>query len=178
MDPRVQEMLDHHEIRKLLATYCHACDRADAELMASVYAGEDSFDDHGKVKAPGPEYARVMTGIILERTQAITHILGQSLIEVDGDTAKAETFFFALFQAENPDGTPRLSQLAGRFIDRLERIEGAWKIKHRTAARDTSITLKIEEDFQAANGLVVGSRDAGDPGVALMGIAHLGAAAN
>lgn len=62
MDARLQEMLDHHEIRKTLAEYCHACDRADAKLMGSVYTGDDSFDDHGKVRAPGPEYARMMTG--------------------------------------------------------------------------------------------------------------------
>ena len=87
MDSRLAEMLDHHEIRTLLATYCHGCDRTDAALMGSVYAGDDSFDDHGHVKAPGPEYARVMTEIIKQRTEVITHILGQSLIKVEGDTA-------------------------------------------------------------------------------------------
>ena len=55
MDSRLQEMLDHYEIRKTLALYCHACDRADEAMMAGVYTGEDSFDDHGHVKAPGPE---------------------------------------------------------------------------------------------------------------------------
>jgi ketosteroid isomerase-like protein len=172
MDPRLQEMLDHFEIRKLLAEYCHACDRADAQLMASVYTGDDSFDDHGRVRASGPEYARVMTKIILDSSEVISHILGQSLIKIDGDTAAAETFFLGLFQVAGSDGTPRLNQLVGRFIDRLERIDGKWKIKHRMAVRDTSITLKIEEDNQAANGLKTGSRDANDPGVALLGIAH------
>ena len=172
MDPRLQEMLDHHEIRKTLAEYCHACDRADANLMASVYTGNDSFDDHGKVRAPGPEYARVMTDIILDRTDSISHILGQSLIKVEGDTAVAETFFFALLRLPNPEERPRLNQLAGRFVDRLLRVDGKWKIKHRTCVRDTSITLVIEHDDYAAFGFKAGTRDSSDPGATLMGLAH------
>ena len=172
MDPRIQEMLDHYEIRKTLAEYCHACDRADAKLMASVYTGDDSFDDHGRVKAPGPEYARIMTGIIRERTDAISHILGQSLIKVEGDTAAAETFFFALLRLPNADGPARLNQLAGRFVDKLERSGGRWKIKQRTCVRDTSITLRIEEDDYAAFNFKEGARDQSDPGAALLSFAH------
>jgi hypothetical protein len=173
MDARLQEMLDHYEIRKTLAEYCHACDRADEAMMAAVYTGDDSFDDHGVVRAPGPEYARLITGIILEQTEVMSHILGQSLIKVDGDAAGAETFFLALMKSPGPDGVPVLNQLAGRFIDRLERIDGAWRIKHRTAVRDISITLKIEEDAYATNGMKVGARDATDPGAALLGLAHI-----
>ena len=106
MDPRIQEMLDHYEIRKTLAEYCHACDRADEAMMSGVYTRDGSFDDHGHVKAPGPEYARIMTGLILERTEAISHVLGQSLIRVEGDTAAAETFFIAFMRLVGQEGMP------------------------------------------------------------------------
>lgn len=176
MDPRLQEMLDHHEIRRLLAEYCHGCDRTDAALMGSVYTGDDSFDDHGQVKASGPEYARIMTDVIRERTTVVSHILGQSLISVDGDTASSETFFFAMLQLKGRDGEPRLNQLAGRFVDRLERRDGKWKIRHRVAVRDTSIMLKMEDASGEDSTLLLtaGRRDRDDPGVALMGIAHQG----
>lgn len=172
MDPRLQAVVDHHEIRQTLATYCHACDRADADLMASVYTGDDSFDDHGIVVAPGPEYARKITANILERTEAVWHVLGQSLIKVDGDIAGVETFFLAYMRLKPVDGISRLNQLAGRFVDELQRIDGVWKIKHRTCVRDTSLTLRIEEDLQAGYSLKQGTRDASDLGVALIGIAH------
>lgn len=173
MDPRLQEMLDYHEIRKVLALYCHACDRADEALMASVYTGDDSFDDHGLVRAPGPEYAEKMTALITGRTEAVSHILGQSLIKVDGDSARAETFFLGLMRLlPGEDGVSRLNQLAGRFVDELERIGGTWRIKRRTCVRDTSVTLRVEEDMQATYGLVPGTRDASDLGVAAIGIAH------
>lgn len=174
MDPRLQEVIDHHEIRKVLALYCHACDRGDAAVMASVYAGEDSFDDHGLVQAPGPEYAVRMTANIMERTDAVWHVLGQSMIVVEGDTAGVETFFLGFMRLREVDGAGRLNQLAGRFVDKLARIDGAWKIRHRTCVRDTSITLRVEEDMQAGYGLRPGSRDAADPGAALIGIVHRG----
>lgn len=173
MDPRVQELLDHHEIRKVLATYCHACDRADEALMASTYTGADSFDDHGLVRAAGPEYARQMTALVVGRTEAVSHILGQSLINVDGDSAVAETFFLGLMRLLPDDnGVARLNQLAGRFVDQFERVQGSWKIRHRTCVRDTSITFRVEEDMQATYGMAAGTRDAADPGAGLLGLAH------
>lgn len=171
MDQRLQEMLDHHEIRKTLALYCHACDRGDAELMGSIYTDEGSFDDHGIVKGPGQYYAREITAMIESTTHVISHTLGQSLIEVDGDTARAETFFLAFMTADG-EGAPRLSQLGGRFVDHLDRVGSGWKVRRRIAVHDLSITHQIEEDFLASNGLVRGSRDAADPGVALFGLAH------
>ncbi|MGE3692372.1 MAG: nuclear transport factor 2 family protein [Novosphingobium sp.] len=174
MEARLKDMLDHHEIRKVLTAYCHACDRADEAMMAACYTGDNSFDDHGLVRAPGPEYARLMTANIVERTDAVWHVLGQSTIEVDGESARAETFFLGFMRLKPLDGTPRLNQLAGRFVDRLERIDGQWKIRHRTCVRDTSITLRVEEDLQAGYGLAAGTRDADDPGAALLGLAHHG----
>lgn len=111
-----------------------------------------------------------MTANIVERTDAVWHVLGQSLITVDGDSAGAETFFLGFMRLKEIDGVSKLNQLAGRFIDKLERIDGQWKIKHRTCVRDTSITLRVEEDMQAGYGLKAGTRDSSDLGVALIGI--------
>lgn len=173
MDKRLQEMLDHHEIRRTLAEYCHACDRGDANAMARTYTGEDSFDDHGHVKASGPEYSKMMAELIQQRTEACWHVLGQSLIDIDGDTANAETFFLGQFCLPASTEEPRrINQLAGRFVDKLERIEGDWKIKHRTCVRDTSITFVVERDDYANYGFMQGSRDLKDPGAAMFGLVH------
>lgn len=172
MDTRLQEMLDHFEIRNVLALYCHACDRCDPELLASIYTGAESFDDHGIIKASGPEFAHQIAALIEGTTTAMSHTLGQSIIQVRGDEAKAETFFIALMIARGDDETPRLSQLAGRFIDELRRVNGHWKVYRRQAVHDMSATLKIEEDYLATNLLRRGSRDSTDPGVALLGVAH------
>jgi len=173
LDPRLQDLLDHHAIRTLLAEYCHACDRGDEAMMAACYSGDDSWDDHGAVKASGPEYAAIMTGRVLQRTEAASHILGQSLIRVDGDTAGAETFFVGFFRLPGEDGEPpRINQLVGRFVDELERRDGRWVIRRRTCVRDTSLTTTVNRDDYAAFGFVEARRDGQDPGAALLGLAH------
>lgn len=64
-----------------------------------------------------------------EEGQVLTqHALFQSNIDLDGDTAHAETYY--QFVASNRDGSLMLA--GGRYIDRLERREGAWRIALRT----------------------------------------------
>ena len=123
MDERLQEMLDHHEIRKTLSEYCHAADRCDRDRMASVYL-EDSWDDHGMVKASGPDFARIMSAQIWQTSVSMYHLLGQSIINVNGDEAGAETYFLAASQVEE-DGAITTNQLGGRFVDTLRRRTGA-----------------------------------------------------
>src|ERR1700761_1999933 len=92
MDARLQAMLDHPEITRTLSAYWRSCDPRDEERMAGVYL-EDSWDDHGIYKARGPEFARLMTAEILKTTESLSHMLGQSMITIDGDRAGAETYF-------------------------------------------------------------------------------------
>lgn len=157
MDAELQEMLDHFRIRKVLAAYCHGCDRGDAELMGSVYARE-SWDDHGAIKAPGLEFVTAIMKSIREDTETLSHLLGQSTINVDGDRAGAETYFLAVTRQTGSDGVPVCNQLGGRFVDRLEREGGQWKISHRTVLRDWSVSIPIVNDWDDSRTLTPGER--------------------
>jgi hypothetical protein len=172
MDTRLQEMLDHFEIRKTLSEYCHGCDRGDELRMAGVYT-QDSWDDHGSIKAPGPEFASVMMRTILSDTKALFHLLGQSLVKVNGNEAGAETYFFAVSKMTRDDGVLLCNQLGGRFVDKLVRENGAWKIKHRIAVRDWTISLPIEADW-GAKALREGERSSADPSFEILGLTHSG----
>jgi hypothetical protein len=174
MDARLQEMLDHYEITRTLNEYCHGCDRCDEPRMRSVYL-EDSWDDHGVVKAPGPEFTRVMTEQILTNTHSLFHMLGQSLIKVAGDEAGAETYFLAVSRDRREDGAEMCNQLGGRFVDKLRREDGQWRIKHRVVVHDWSISLPIEADWTADAGLREGERSNADPAFAVLGRVHAGA---
>ena len=173
MDERLQEMLDHYEITKTLKEYCFACDRCDEVRMADVYL-EDSWDDHGDFAGPGRDFAKLMTEEILGTTDSLSHMLGQSQIKVDGDQAGAETYFLAVFRNVNADGTPTCHQLGGRFVDKLRREDGRWRIWHRTAVRDWSVSLPVEADYVAARGLKEGHRSMDDPAFAALGLVHAG----
>jgi hypothetical protein len=171
MDAELQEMLDHFRIRKVLGEYCRGSDRCDEPLMASVYAAE-SWDDHGIFRGPGDEFARVMSAMVAETTETLSHSLGQSLISIDGDEAGAETYFLAVARDTAPDGTPMCNQLGGRFVDRLVREAGRWKVKHRTAVRDWSVAMPLTHDWESSNTLTPGARSDADPSYAVLGTRH------
>ena len=146
--PRLQELLDHHDIRQLLATYCHGCDRADEVEMASVYL-EDSWDDHGKRKMPGRRFSIETVDETIATTSVCSHQLGQSLIKVDGDTAGAETYFIATVLYPDRGEGEILNQLGGRYVDTMHREAGEWRIKQRLCVREWSISRPIQSDWLA-----------------------------
>jgi SnoaL-like domain len=173
MDPRLQEMLDHFEITRVLNEYCHGCDRMDESLMASVYA-VDSWDDHGPNKCSGPQFAHKMMGIMAATTNSVSHLQGQSLINVNGDEAGAETYFLAVVRATGDEGRELIKQLGGRYVDTFVRESGRWRIKKRTCVRDWSITLPLDQDWLEGQGFVEGQRSQHDPSQAALGIKHSG----
>ncbi|MCJ2179824.1 nuclear transport factor 2 family protein [Novosphingobium album (ex Hu et al. 2023)] len=159
-DTRLQELWDHHEIRQMLATYCHGCDRADLTEMASVYC-EDSWDDHGPDKCDGKAFARLILDKARATTKVVSHLLGQSLIRIDGQKAGAETYFVATLIAETKEGE-RMTQLGGRYVDAIEREQGHWRIKERLCVRDWSCTGAIDPSYLACAGFIEGQRGRAD----------------
>lgn len=173
MDPRLQEMLDHYEITRTLKEYCHGCDRCDEQHMGDVYL-EDSWDDHGIYSFSGKEFAHVMTGMVVGTTDSMSHLLGQSTIDVRGDEAGAETYFIAVSHSTREDGVRMCNQLGGRFVDTLGRDGERWRIRHRVVLRDWSISLPVETDWTDDAGLRDGARSGDDPACAALGRTHGG----
>ncbi|MDG2002197.1 MAG: nuclear transport factor 2 family protein [Novosphingobium sp.] len=171
MDAELQEMLDQFRIRKVLAEYCRGSDRADEALMRSVYA-EDSWDDHGIVQADGAEFSRVMCQMVVDTTDTMSHTLGQSLITVDGDEAGAETYFIAVALDGEADGKPCCNQLGGRFVDKLVREAGEWKVKHRVVMRDWSVAIPVTTDWESSKTLRPGERSGADHSYEVFGTVH------
>lgn len=171
MDSRLQELWDHHEIRQLLAAYCHGCDRADEVRMADTYCRE-SWDDHGSRKMDGREFAVVTVADAIATTDLVSHQLGQSLIRVDGDTAAAETYFIATLLHKDEGDT--INQLGGRYVDALEREDGAWKIKKRLCVREWSVSQPVAADWLATAGFIPTQRGQEDVSCEVLGMPHEG----
>lgn len=176
MTDELREMLDHHRIRKVLADYCRGCDRVDEPRMAGVYAA-DSWDDHGAIRAPGPDFTRQMCGMVAATTETLSHLLGQSQIMVDGDEAGAETYFIAVARMTDADGQPSCNQLGGRFVDRLVREAAGWRVRERTVLRDWSVAIPLHADWTSTLTLRPGLRSGDDPSYAALGQRHAHATA-
>jgi ketosteroid isomerase-like protein len=136
-DTALQVLLDKDAIRDVISRFCRGCDRRDAEMMASCYH-PDAIDDHGI-------YVGLGTGFFEgnleadEQLRALHHNLGQSIIEVEGDTAAAETY--AIATIDGLPGADDVVLLTVRYIDRFERRDGEWRIAHRFVAFDSEMRL-------------------------------------
>jgi SnoaL-like domain len=174
MDNRLQEMLDHYEITKLLGEYCHGLDRMDQVRMANTYA-KDSWDDHGQFSCSGQEFSQRVTQLMKGgASTADSHLLGQTLIHIDGDKAGADTYFLSVCRRLEQDGSEVLLQLGGRYVDKLVREDGFWKVERRTCVRDWSVTVPVANDWMKGMDFAAGKRTNEDPSYAALGIKHSG----
>lgn len=172
MNELMQEMLDHYLIKKLIGTYCHGLDRMDEIRATSIYA-KDSWDEHGPYSSSGPEFIHgAMQRMKGGATVTDSHILGQTLINIDGDTAGAETYFIFVGHSPREGEKDVLLQLGGRYVDILAREDGEWKVKKRTCVRDWSITLPIEQDWLEGVDWVTGQRTDADPSFEALRLKH------
>lgn len=133
----VRRLRDHEEIRQLLFRYARGVDRADLELIQSVYA-EGGTDHHGPFDGPGVDFAHVVVDGAKKVWDCVgNHHITNHYIELDGDKARAEVYFLACHpHADN--GHPELAVLSGRYLDELERRDGTWGIVRRTVVSDWS----------------------------------------
>lgn len=129
-DPEVQGLLDKQAIREVMMRYCRGLDRCDATLLASAYH-PDAVDDHGGRTFSGAGLGQGIIDWMREMHIVMgTHHITNQAIHLDGDTAGSESYFSG-FMLESHDGEERTLQMAGRYLDRLERRNGEWKIAHR-----------------------------------------------
>jgi hypothetical protein len=134
----VQYLKDRQAILDCIARHARGCDRHDVELLASTYH-RDGVDEHGFAINPGPKYAEWANAAHAAGSLLHTHNITTHLCEIDGDVAHCESY--VMVGLLNNDGkTARL--ISGRYIDRLERRNGEWKI----ALRRTTVDLLISGD--------------------------------
>jgi hypothetical protein len=132
-DPRLADMLDKAELRELGLRYARAIDRRDPELLRSVYHPE-GIDEHGTTfSGPISDYVPwVMTA--LSSLEVTAHYIINTLYAVDGDKAEGELYFIAYHRSPEPASFDMI--VSGRYLDRYERRDGAWKILHRRLVWD------------------------------------------
>jgi SnoaL-like domain len=172
-EQRIQEMLDHHDIRTLLSTYCHACDRGDGAMMSGVYAPV-SWDDHGLYKGSGQGFTRSVMQRFADDEARCVHLLGQALIRVSGDQAGAESYFLATILDRDSKGAEQVTLLGGRYVDSLERLENGWKIKSRVVIRDWSRRLDGKTDPLANDNFAEGRLSGDDLSYSALSLEHSG----
>lgn len=136
----VERLVHERAIHEVLLRYCRAIDRCDAALLRSCYH-EDATDEHGPFVGGADEFVTHALGELRTRAdshgQVTTHLLGNVLMDFDGDTADVETYFLAN-HVEDRDDHFRVFEFHGRYLDRFERRAGEWRIADRVVIHDWS----------------------------------------
>jgi SnoaL-like domain len=133
-------------IRRVLLDYCRGIDRCDATLVASVYH-VDGTDDHGSFVGLGSDFAAYVTARLREHAIATSHVIGSPMIDFrDEATAEVETQVQAWHRCRDDDGE-YLESFGGRYFDRFEHRDGAWRIAHRSLTHDWDAVERIVRAF-------------------------------
>ncbi|MDT5091330.1 MAG: hypothetical protein QOH60_693 [Mycobacterium sp.] len=124
---RMDRLLDRQDILDCLTRFSRGMDRFDREVFLSAFHTDAVIAAGDFVGGPAELYDWATR--MHQRGQAATHhnLLNHSC-EIDGDTAHAETYY--LFAARNRDDTNWIA--GGRYLDRLQRRGGEWRIAVRT----------------------------------------------
>lgn len=157
----IDAVISRQQIADLTMAYCRGVDRADAELLESIFH-EDSTVVSGAYNGPGKAFATVICGVVQDAYEQTFHSIANQWIEVEGDGAVGETYVIAV--STGRDGTDTLT--GGRYVDRFTRRAGRWAIAERTFVLDW---LRAEPSTRDVSGPMYaaldlhGSRGRGDP---------------
>jgi hypothetical protein len=158
----LQTLIDHEQIRQLIYRYSRGADRHDEAILRSVYAA-GATDNHGPFRGSAQEFVDYMMNPPAGGYTTGQHHIGNIIIEVDGDQAQAESVFVCYLISEGDDPQkPVLDVMGGRYLDRLTREDGEWRISDRTVALDWNERRRKASAIPHEDTFVAGIRGAED----------------
>lgn len=157
----LNRLIDEAEIKALHIRYCRGVDRLDWDLVRSCYH-PDGTDDHGSYKG-GIEGFIAWASVGLLRFESTTHFTGNQLVEVTGDVAWAE-HYAVVFHRRAADGDEPAADLIAnvRYVDRVERRDGVWRIAERIVLADSN-RIEPVKGLWLGDGFPPSRRDRTDP---------------
>ena len=158
LEKEVRYLRDRQDIVDCIHRYTRGLDRLDARILSGAYHA-DAVDNHSGFVGYIPEF--VKWGVALEARYASTHHgITTHTCEIDGDTAHTESYVHWFLRLKDSDS---VRAGGGRYVDRLERRNGKWKIALRRLLMD----WQLEADGALWNANVqsfeLGTRDHDDP---------------
>ncbi len=126
----IDTLVSRAAIQNLIAAYCRGVDRADEDLLRSLF-WDDGTMISGVINGPAADFARGITEYCPANMEYCFHSVANVWLDVKGDHAVGEIYVLAHFSAGGQD-----VMSGGRYLDRYERREGVWKIASRVFVAD------------------------------------------
>jgi hypothetical protein len=150
-DPQLQALLDKDEIRQQLTNYARSVDRLDHALGKGVFHPEATADYGVMFQGTG-------WGFIdwcLESHLSLichSHQFSNITIVLDGDTARSETYGDVTVRFQDETGAPKDMRNLGRYIDRWEKRDGAWRIIARRYVHEMDTIVPVPASMYPMTG--------------------------
>jgi hypothetical protein len=122
-------LIAHGQISDAIKRAARGADRLDTEIFLSAFH-PGAIDHHGYHTGTCEEHAAVMEARHRAEVLTSTHLLGNQYIEINGQEAACETYFFAIQRTMRDNGVVEF-MAAGRYLDRCARCNGEWRIAER-----------------------------------------------
>jgi len=162
LERKLQYLADRQEILDCVIRNSRGNDRFDAQLVSSSYH-PDAWHELGHQRIPGREYGEHANAAHSAICDVNLHNVTMQSCEIDGDVAHAESYVIGLFADK---GAENSRMLAGRYLDRLERRDGTWRIALRRATVEVVMEGKAilpNGKIPPGTGYLKGNRDKSDP---------------
>jgi hypothetical protein len=120
---------DRAEVLDVLNRYGEACDRRDWGIFDRVFTVEATADYGGEVRLTGREAIRALVRSMLGGCGPTQHLLGNHVVRLDGDTARASCKVRA-FHAGTGDHAGLTYEVLGEYHHELVRTADGWLTRH------------------------------------------------
>jgi len=148
VEAMVRELYDRQKIREVVTAYCRAVDRMDRDLLLSCYH-PDAIDDHGFFVGTRVAFWDWVNHYHNNAQATHQHIITNHSCELNGTTAHTETYWMMAGMDAKDHG---LSIGGGRYIDRIEKRDGQWRIAARKCVAEwggVPVPSKVPGEFMA-----------------------------
>jgi len=130
LERRLQRLEDIEALRLLKHRYCVFCDAGyDAERLAPLFTEDAVWDGGAMGRFEGRAAIRKFFEGCSKLVPFAIHHVTNEVIEVNGDRARAEWLLWEPIVFAQGD---QALWMAGRYVDRYQRVDGQWRFEHVT----------------------------------------------
>ena len=142
MSGALRALADRAQINDILVRYAEGLDRRDLDAVRSCFAPDVRAEYGGVVLDPGVDPLVEHVSIVSTFVGSM-HLLGNVIVDLDGDTAHSTCRCVAYVLRETPDGV-RLFMRGLTYEDRWARLDAGFRITDRRHVPEWSVEAPIE----------------------------------
>jgi hypothetical protein len=137
-----EQLADRLLIHDVLHLHSRGLDRLDKSAIQCAYWPEAEVD-YGSYKGSAQVFAELVVGALGQTYELTRHCLSNTLVNLAGNSAWSESCVNA---GHLLPGAREELLFYGRYLDKLEKRDGQWKILHRQVVMDWSKRLPVQDE--------------------------------